>query len=129
MGMTSEGEILRQLIINCGYGLGEFADKIGLARSTLSRIVNDKKTWGKVNDARFAEGLGLALGIFRYLIKQDIPLEQFKFLQEILAEKDEIILAAIQSLLQISKDREKGNINSEELNFLILHINKVRKSA
>lgn len=127
--MATEGEIIQQLIDNKGFGQGEFADRIGIARSSLNRIIKGKKPLGKINQKRIAEGLGLSKGMFLWLLDLDIPLENLAVLQALAAEKDKEILSAIEALLKISQIKKRGKISSHELSSLLSHINSSRNFA
>jgi transcriptional regulator with XRE-family HTH domain len=120
--MTTEGEKIQRLINNLCIGQGAFADKIGIARSSLNRIIRGKKPLGKVNQKRIADGLNLSLGTFLFLIKQDTPLELFEIFQKLAAEQDKEILIAIKALLEIGQVKKGGKLTSDHLSPLLNHI-------
>ena len=120
--MTTEGEKIQRLISNLGMGQGAFADKIGIARSSLNRIIRGKKPLGKVNQKRIADGLNFSLGTFLFLIKQDIPLGLFEIFQKLAAEEDKEILTAIKALLEIGQVKKGGKLTSDHLSPLLNHI-------
>lgn len=99
--METEGSIIQQLITNKGYGQGEFADKIGVARPSMNSYIKGRKPIGKVIYKRIADGLGLSLGVFMFLIKLDVPLDHFKLLQEIAEVKQGQTINVIKAMLKI----------------------------
>jgi hypothetical protein len=46
--MTTEGDKIQRLIDNLGMSQGAFADKIGIARSSLNRISGGKNLSGRL---------------------------------------------------------------------------------
>lgn len=116
--METEGAIIQQLITNKGFGQGEFADKINVARPSMNSYIKGRKPIGKVIYKRIAQGLGLPYGVFMFLIKLDIPLDRFKALQELAELKPGQTINVINALLKIETAQADQSFPPESLPLL-----------
>lgn len=127
--MTTPGEIIAVLIKERQFKQGEFADKIGIARSSLNRIIKGTKPLGKINQKRIAEGLELSLSKFLFLINLGAPLETYHFLLAVADLRDNTALAIVDKITTVADLIAKGKLPPETLNSILHQLEVTIKIA
>ena len=125
--MITPGDVIAELIAERGYKQGEFAEKIGIARSSLNRIIKGTKPLGKVNQSRIAHGLELPLSAFLFLINLGAPLDTYHVLLAVADLHDDKALTAIEKITTISHLIDDGKLPPDHLASIIDQIDSALK--